>query len=83
MRPIIACEQKHYVETDSLIFNGEYFSSAEERLIKEIPGSVKYYPKKDRKKIDNPLMCSILCCLKSAIIPLTNEVVNAKIYAKF
>ncbi len=36
MRPIIAYEQKHYVETDKLIFNGEYFSPAEERLIKEI-----------------------------------------------
>ena len=36
MRLILAQEQKHYVETDQVIFNGEYFPAAEERLIKEI-----------------------------------------------
>jgi hypothetical protein len=36
MKPILAYEQKHYVKIDTLFFNGEYFSAAEDRFIKEM-----------------------------------------------
>lgn len=36
IRPILAYEQNHYVKTDTLFFNGEYFSAAEDRIVKEM-----------------------------------------------
>jgi len=36
LRPILAYEQNHYVKTDTLFFNGEYFSAAEDRIVNEM-----------------------------------------------
>jgi len=36
IRPILVYEQNHYVKTDNLFFNGEYFSAAEDRIVKEM-----------------------------------------------
>lgn len=36
MRPILAWEQDHYVKSDTVTFNGKYFSVAEEHIVERL-----------------------------------------------